>query len=523
MTKKWLETRRSYLDKLKSQVELMSGPEDPSITEYSFSNKALYKKVWSNSDEESFMNEVSKSSLVLCGDFHSSPSVKRFYIRFFEAMTKKTDRPLCLALECFDFDQQENLELWLRGSLSDTLFLERSKWSVNWGFNWECYRQMLRDLDAMGVRLKCVNHQDQDFNFRDQKIAENLNEILNDQTDNQILFCMIGQHHLGPDNLVAQIKKIREDINCLCLHLDPEDLYFDIGHLTLLEDTIVLNNDNHFAYFSSPPWVHWQNHLMFLEEYLDVSEEEHDYHSDLSRTKDYDLVVFDYVKLLCKDLNINPKTLKRVEVSSIDEYQVQGDFNDEQLYKTLEPFLDSETSFYWPEQQEGIMVVSSLNHAATVAGRSLHAQMMGIESLPWGDVDSFKVWSWLEAVGYFLSKFINPRRTPVATQNLGAFLKARLGEESSKKIMTFLVRSRVEEIKGESQSLKNEVMEWNELIYAARLKGSLVGECLFELYLDGQFEAETIKTYMSLPVTDKSYFEPLYDFVVGRLNLSLNP
>ena len=89
MTKKWLETRRSYLDKLKSQVELMSGLEDPSITDYSFSNKVLYKQVWSCSDEDAFVERVLESSLVLCGDFHSSSFVKRFYIRFFENFVKK--------------------------------------------------------------------------------------------------------------------------------------------------------------------------------------------------------------------------------------------------------------------------------------------------------------------------------------------------------------------------------------------------------------------------------------------------
>ena len=570
MTKKWLETRRSYLDKLKSQVELMSGLEDPSITDYSFSNKVLYKQVWSCSDEDAFVERVLESSLVLCGDFHSSSFVKRFYIRFFENFVKKTNRPLFMALECFDYDQQENLELWLRGSLSEDLFLEKSEWKKKWGFNWSSYKDLLIELYKLGVNLKCANNQEQDLDLRDEKIAQTLmsfiknkpnepkdefsgllNEpkdessgLLNepkDESNKPIVFCMIGQHHLGPENLV---KKVNRDLNCLCLHLDPEDLYFDVGHFTLLEDTFVLNYDNHFAFFSSPPWVHWQNHLMFLEEYLDIHEEEHDYHSDLNRSRDYDLVVYDYTKLLCKDLGIDAEALKRVEVSSIDEYQVQGDFNDEQLYKTLEPFLDSETSFYWPEQKEGIMVVSSLNHGASVAGRILHAQMMGVEKFPWGDPSSFKVWSWLEAIGYFLSKFINPKRKPVAAHNLGAFLKARLGEESSKKIMTFLVKNRVKEIKGELQTHeahnthkahntheahnthkahKEELMEWQELVYASRLKGSLVGECLFKLYLKGQFEVETIKTYMSLPVTDKSRFEPLYDFVVERLNLSLHP
>jgi len=509
------------LDKLKSQVEIISGAEDQSILDYSYSNKVLYKKVWLNSDERECFNQISKASIVICGDFHSSSSVKRFYTRFIKKTADKINKKTVVALECFDHDQQENLELWLKGRLSEEVLLEKTKWQENWGFSWGSYKNLIIDLHSLGVEFRCVNHQDRDFKKRDKKIAKTLVDVFEEFDEEALVFCIIGQHHLGPDNLIQDLKE-QKKLEVLCLHLDPEELYFDIGHLTLLEETLFLKYQNHFAVFNSPPWVHWQNHLSFLEEYLDAHEEEYDFNFDSNAKTDYDLVVFDYIKLLCKDLDIDPKSLKRVEVSSIDEYQVQGEFDTEELFKNLSPFLDSETSFYWPEQKEGIAVVNSLNHAASVAGRSLHAQLMGLETLPWGDLDSFKVWSWLEAVGYFLSKFINPRRTPVATHNLGAFLKARLGEESSKKIMTFLVKSRVAEIKGASKTPKKEEMSWNELIYAARLKGSLVGECLFDLYLDGHFEVETIKTYMSLPVTDRKYFEPLYDFVVGRLNLTLN-
>lgn len=515
MTKKWLETRRSYLDKLKSQVRFMSGAEDMAIERYALANKSLYEKIWNTSSEEDFFKIIKSRKIVLCGDFHSSPSVKRFYIKTIKSFIEKNKKKPVLALECFEEAQSYNLNLWLKGSLSESLFLERCNWKQTWGFSWESYKSLILELHNLGVEVVCVNHAEPDFSKRDKKIAQSLDQVARLNPDS-LIFCIIGQHHLGPTNLKADLKAIHKSLDPVCLHLDPEELYFEIGDITLLDEIHVLNVEDHFAFFNSPPWVHWQSHLLFLDEYLEETDDEHDFHSELNKTRDYEVVVWDYIKLMCKDLGVSESLIKRVSVASIDEHQIKGQFTDK-LYKIMQPMLDSETSFYWPEQSEAIMVINSLNHAGSVAGRSLHAQMMKVTHLPWGEVGEFKTWVWLEAMGYFLSKLINPKRSPIATHNLSAFLNARLGERSSKKIMTMLVKSRVEEIKGHSPDLGP--MTWNEVIYASRLKGSLVGESLFELYLRGELESETIKTYLFLSVTDKKYFEPLYDFVVSRLNI----
>lgn len=515
MTKKWLETRRSYLDKLKSQVRLMTGGEDQAIENYARENRSLYERIWNTSSEEEFFKIIEQRKIVLCGDFHSSPSVKRFYIKLIKSFMAQSEKSVTLALECFEDTQAYNLDLWLKGSLSESLFLERCNWKKKWGFSWESYKSLILEFHNMGVEIVCVNHDEPDFSKRDKKIADSLSKNAHSNPDS-LTFCLIGQHHLGPKNLKAGLETLSKNLNPVCLHLDPEELYFEVGDLTLLDEIHVLNFNDHFAFFNSPPWVHWQSHLLFLDEYLEETDDEHDFHSELNKTRDYEVVVYDYIKLMCKDLSIEESLIKRVGVASIDEYQIKGQFSDK-LYKIMQPFLDSETSFYWPEQSEAIMVINSLNHAGSVAGRALHAQMMKASKFPWGEVSSFKAWVWLEAMGYFLSKLINPKRSPIATHNLSAFLNARLGEESSKKIMTILIKSRVEEIKGSSPDLG--LMTWNEVIYAARLKGSLVGESLFELYLQGDLESETVKTYLSLSVTDKKYFEPLYDFVVSRLNI----
>ena len=327
----------------------------------------------------------------------------------------------------------------------------------------------------------------------------------------------MGQLHLGPENLPEQLKSLDSSLEPLCLHLDPEELYFELEEYKLSQEVQVLNYKQHFCFLSTPPWVHWQSHLLHLEGLYDedlYDEEEEDYFE--LKGEDFNAAVSDYVELIKKDLSLK-QSFPPISVEFIDEYVVKGETPDN-LFEILQPLLDSETSFYWPEQSEGIMVANSLNQAASVAGKYLHTILRKEETLPWGDVTALNAWCWLEAVGYMLSKLINPKRV-TSRQNLSAFLSARLGRESGKNLMQALVKERVLEL---DQSLKlghSTHLSWSEVVYAARLKGALVGESLFDLYSSGGLEAQTLETYMSVPVLDKSRFEPFYRLVLDRLGL----
>lgn len=513
VTKKWLDTRRSYLMKLKSQVNLITGQSDTlRISDYALSNVSLYKKVWFKDSEAAFFNKLQQNKLALCGDFHSSPVVKRFYKRLFENGAKLLDRPFAVALECFEKGIDPLFQKWLQGEVSDEELLEKSKWDENWGFSWTSYKRFILYLKKKGFSFYCVNSLESDFLKRDQQLAQNLKEVCSSY-EGPVLF-LVGQHHLGPENLPKALEDL--SLDPLCLHLDPEEIFFALEEYNLLKDVQVLNLDNHFCFLSTPPWVHWQNHLLHLEELYDEDDDE-DFEYEELRGEDFNAVVADYVDLIKKDLSLK-EDFKPIDVEFIDEYVIKGEAN-QKLYEIMQPMLDSETSFYWPEQSEGIMVTGSLNQAAAVAGKYLHSVLRKEQALPWGDVEALNAWCWMEAVGYMLSKLINPKRVASNTQNLSAFLRARLGPDAGKNLMKALVKERVLEL---DQSLKlghSSALTWAEVVYAARLKGALVGESLFELYSSGGLSTETLQTYISVPVMDKERFEPFYKLVLERLGL----
>lgn len=514
MTKKWLETRRSYLEKLKSQSALISGIDTFEISAYGASNLDLYKSVWSKDSAESFF-EASKSSLVtLCGDFHSSPAIKRFYIRLFRMHQEKLKKPLVMALECFTADQDGVLQKWLEGGITDEELLEETSWSELWGFSWKSYKKFILELKSLGFEFKAINSQEEDFKKRDGEIAKNL-EALTDE--GRQVFCFIGQMHLGPENLFSSLEELVGKGRVCSIHVDPEEIYFTLEEYNLIKEVQVLSLNQHFCFLSTPPWVHWQNHLLHLDDLYDYDEDDEDYEE--LRGEDYNVVVHDYVQLLKKDLSI-PESFKAIDVAFIDEYAFEGDV-DANLHQIMQPMLDTETSFYWPEQYEGIMILNSLNQAASVAGKYMHASLMGATTLPWGDPDSFEVWCWLEAVGHMLSKFINPKRTNVSLHNVSAFLSARLGKNSGAELLKKLIKSRVLELdnslEGRQGVRKGAGLTWLEVIYASRLKGALVGERLFELYSKEQLSVETLRTYLSVPVDDQKRFREFYNLVLQRL------
>ncbi len=514
VTKKWLDTRRSYLQKLKSQSGLITGLDDSVITDYARSNIELYKRVWFKDSEEDFFDYCQNKKIILCGDFHSSPSVKRFYIRLFKKRAKELKGSSIMALECFEQNDDLLLQDWLVGKINDEELLAKCKWDENWGFSWKSYKHFILKLHKLGFEMRCVNSLKKDFKERDVELAKNLKELAD---SGKQVFCLIGQHHLGPENLPLQIEEIFGVDATVCLHLDSEEIYFALEEYNLLKEVQILSLENHFCFLSTPPWVHWQNHLLHLDELYEEEDEDDD--EDELRGEDYNAVVFDYVQLLRKDLGI-PEELKPIDVAFIDEYVAEG-VSEQELYKIMEPLLDSETSFYWPEQVEGIMVQGSLNQAAAVAGKYLHVSLMGAQELPWGDSESFEVWCWLEAIGHMLSKFINPKRSTVNRHNLSAFLSARLGHEEGAKLLKTLVKGRILEL-DQGVKLGNPVgLTWSEIVYASRLKGALVGESLFDLYSKGRISSETLRTYLSVPIDDKKRFSEFYNLVLQRLEISI--
>lgn len=94
--------------------------------------------------------------LVLVGESHTDMEFHRAQLRVVEELVR-AGRPVFLGLEMYPYTQQQFLDQWVNGLLTEEGFLKLSRWYENWGYNWSYYRDIFLFARDHKVRMFAVN------------------------------------------------------------------------------------------------------------------------------------------------------------------------------------------------------------------------------------------------------------------------------------------------------------------------------------------------------------------------------
>lgn len=94
--------------------------------------------------------------LVLVGESHTDMEFHRAQLRVVEELVR-AGRPVFLGLEMYPYTQQQFLDQWVDGLLTEEGFLKLSRWYENWGYNWNYYRDIFLFARDHKVRMFAVN------------------------------------------------------------------------------------------------------------------------------------------------------------------------------------------------------------------------------------------------------------------------------------------------------------------------------------------------------------------------------
>lgn len=94
--------------------------------------------------------------LVLVGESHTDMDFHRAQLRVIEELVR-AGRPVFLGLEMYPYTQQQFLDQWVNGLLTEEGFLKLSRWYENWGYNWNYYRDIFLFARDHKVRMFAVN------------------------------------------------------------------------------------------------------------------------------------------------------------------------------------------------------------------------------------------------------------------------------------------------------------------------------------------------------------------------------
>lgn len=99
---------------------------------------------------------LADARLVLVGELHTSMDFHRAQLRLLEELAR-SGRPVLVGLEMYPYTEQEHLDRWSGGLLTEDGFVTLSRWYDAWGYPWEYYREIFLFARNHGIPLYAIN------------------------------------------------------------------------------------------------------------------------------------------------------------------------------------------------------------------------------------------------------------------------------------------------------------------------------------------------------------------------------
>jgi len=93
--------------------------------------------------EDEMLDIASRNRIVYVGETHDNPASHRLQLKVLKAMTDRYPGKVAVGMEMFTPAQNEALEQWINGDLSEKEFLRAAGWFTVWKGDYEYYRALL--------------------------------------------------------------------------------------------------------------------------------------------------------------------------------------------------------------------------------------------------------------------------------------------------------------------------------------------------------------------------------------------
>ncbi len=521
LRQEWILSRKKLIQEVKSHVNKRMGDLDPELSQALDLYKNQFVKEWQSSSRDKLIQKINQASIVLGADFHAYSQSQKSHLRLIRQILKR--RTLIIALECFGFEDQEAIDQFQNGKLSEKEFLETTSWEEQWGFPWPTYRMIFKYARDNNIQIKAINHHSKDpseensFDHREYKVVDALKRWSAENPES-LIYVLFGELHLSPSYLPQKIKEGLGQAPLVVLQ-NSEELYFELAEKNLEGQVDVMCfQENYYCIMESPPWVKWQSYLMFLEETydFDLDEDEEEIIVDHTDT------IARFVELVAADIGL------KLPWEEVDDLTVYGADKDElwevfeeagldQHKEALDYFIKVEKSFHYPELSVSFLSRSSVNHAAEVAGHYLQAKLSLRNKPLWDMPNDFYANIYLEALGFFASKIVNHRRKAESLEEIRLRLSQMRPENEGREALLLVLDYRLTEViwlnEGRERRKKFKPKKKGDYFLAARVVGQMLGERLYSCFSDKSISSEEILAIFKQDICNNNFTSYYFDMI----------
>lgn len=491
----WYRLRRDMFEQLRAEVRDRLGPETPEIARARRALEAEVRRSWRVSNLEELGRAWSRSPVVLLGDFHALQQSQKTHLRLLAALPGQT----LLGIECVRSRYQKELDAFLAGRLSEKNFLKKIRWSETWGFPWEHYRPLFDWARATGSPVVALNSPFKKLAKRETAAAQILARARARWPAHRMVV-IFGDLHLSKSALPAAIETaLALEHPPLRVFQNVEEAYFRLLKKGLDHQVDLIRWDSRtFAVQSVPPWVKWQNYLLWLDQNLDVELE--------GESPDATDTVARMVEWLVRDLELD------VEASALTVFTA----GEENLWTKIrrgtgagarpwiELMIEDGRSFYLSKAGWGYLARPSVNHAASLAMQYVHDQLCGGSRLRFRFPEDLERVIWVEAVAYFGSKIINPKRKSETLGDLRSSLSSHQAEDHGREALRLALAQKMKEmmqVSGRTSTVRlPRVARDASWIAAGHLLGAMLGERLYHGYQQRVLSKDLLRRLLMKPM-----------------------
>lgn len=473
-----VQIRKDFYKTIRKKAESITGIESKELQHYrQVYERELNHLTWTAMDQRHLFARLKKAEIVLVGDFHAQKQSARGFLR----IVRKMKVAVVLAVECLCEKDQPAIDLFLKGELSEKDFLSRVSWKKNWGFPWENYRPLFKWAQIHKTPVYGINDSPNKrvlLAGRDQYAATRVQKIKQKYPGRKI-FIQYGDFHIASMHLPKQILKKNPKVDLCVIYQSPEVIYFKIMEKQKEVSTDVVRlTDDKWALNGLPPWVKWQDYLLYLES-------GHDKRVGVSDELDPTDSVGNTVELLAKSFGL------RIDTSSLSVYSAHDDAFFDQVdglstavKKRVLENVQEGISFFIPEIEVGYLARLSVNHVTKVAAQYIYYKEQGFRSTILDPKKDFLKAIWLEAVTYLCSKVTNPKRKTDTLQDIREALQKEQFDDRGQEALMLSLSQKLSELQFITHNkmgseIRSKSYSKKSYMISAQILGGILGEKFF--------------------------------------------
>ncbi|UCH21687.1 MAG: ChaN family lipoprotein [Deltaproteobacteria bacterium] len=380
------------------------------------------------SNKTELIKKVLAADVIFHGDYHTLKQSQLSVLRILREIKDKRDIILCL--EMFHGSDQNQINRFLAGELSENMFLEKIGYAQKWPFRWRNWSPIvyfcienkipLLGINAVFDEVKGINSLRQ----RDQYSARIIAKAFI-RNPGKLIYVVDGDYHVTPNHLPKQVEYLLELLGetakNLIIFQNVEHLYWKLCSQGLEESDVLKIRENIYCVMNTMPANKIQSYLNWLDYSKDAYfPVHHDWEDDAY--EDRGVMVHEMVTTLASilDLKLPQDALEKLTIyypNDLDFMEmVHSTSGFRGQIRLIRSKIKKGEGFLLEYEYSGerayliYLANSNINMAAEEASHFLNAVYRGPLEASISPFDSFYRNVITECLGFFGSKFINEKR-----------------------------------------------------------------------------------------------------------------